>query len=79
MRGGRWIDVGGERKVGQVKWYSTEKGYGFISQADGPDVFVHYSAVENVCGTLARDDRVTFEIGPAPQGGRLQAVNLALA
>ncbi len=34
-----------ERKTGTVKWFDSSKGYGFIQQEDGPDVFVHYQAI----------------------------------
>jgi CspA family cold shock protein len=48
---------------GTVKWFSDKKGYGFIEQEDGPDVFVHHSGI-NATGfkTLKEGDRVTFDI-----------------
>jgi CspA family cold shock protein len=54
---------------GTVKWFSEQKGYGFIEQEDGPDVFVHHSDI-NMEGfkNLAEGDRVSFEAGEGPKG-----------
>ena len=54
---------------GIVKWFNDRKGYGFISQEDGNDVFVHYSSI-NAVGfkTLAEGDRVEFEIQATDRG-----------
>ena len=54
---------------GTVKWFNEKKGYGFIEQEDGPDVFVHHSGI-NSSGfkTLNEGDQVTFEIEQGKKG-----------
>jgi CspA family cold shock protein len=59
--------------LGTVKWFNSEKGYGFIAQDDGPDVFVHYSAIQmDGFRTLVEGDRVEFDV-QAGRDGRAQA------
>ncbi|MDX1991097.1 MAG: cold shock domain-containing protein [bacterium] len=66
-----------ERVQGVVKWFSAEKGYGFISQSDGTDVFVHYSAIQGAgYRTLEQGAAVEFEITQGPKGQ--QASNVVL-
>ncbi|MGZ3406675.1 MAG: cold-shock protein [Polyangia bacterium] len=60
---------------GHVKWFNDAKGYGFIAREDGPDVFVHYSAIAgDGFRSLAEGQAVQFEITEGPKG--LQATNV---
>jgi cold shock protein len=69
-----------QQKVkGTVKWFSPEKGYGFITPDNGPDVFVHYSAIEMTgYRTLEKGIQVEFEIIEGPKGKQANSVSLAL-
>ena len=63
---------------GVVKWFNDAKGYGFITQEDGQDVFVHYSAIQaSGFRSLAEGDRVEFEVTRGPKG--FQAANVKKA
>ena len=54
---------------GTVKWFDAKKGYGFIEQEDGPDVFVHYSKIDAVgFKSVNEGDRVTFDIEQGEKG-----------
>ena len=60
---------------GQVKWFNDAKGYGFITQEGGEDVFVHYSAIQaQGFKSLVEGDHVEFEVTRGPKG--LQAANV---
>ncbi len=61
--------------IGTVKWFNDAKGFGFISQEGGEDVFVHFSAVVGEgFKTLAEGDKVEFDVKQGPKG--LQAANV---
>jgi cold shock protein len=76
----RQVREGQERRgllvaTGTVKWFSSEKGYGFISQEDGPDVFVHFSAIQGEgYRNLDENQQVEFEVTEGPKGP--QAANV---
>ena len=60
---------------GTVKWFNADKGFGFIAQENGPDVFVHYSAiVETGYRSLNEGDQVEFQITQGPKGPQAQSV-----
>lgn len=64
--------------IGKVKWFSAEKGYGFIEREDGGDVFVHFSAIQDEgFKTLTEGQQVDFEIVEGSRGP--QAANVLKA
>lgn len=66
-----------ERVTGTVKWFNNSKGYGFLSQENGPDVFVHHSAIQGEgYHTLEEGQKVEFTIEQGPKG--LQAAYVAI-
>ncbi len=61
--------------TGVVKWFDADKGYGFISSADGKDIFVHFSAIQTEgYKTLAEGDQVEFDVNDGDRGQ--QAANV---
>jgi CspA family cold shock protein len=64
-----------DRILGTVKWFSAEKGYGFITPDNGPDVFVHFSAIEmDGYKKLEAGDKVEFAIVDGPKGKQADSV-----
>lgn len=62
---------------GTVKWFSSEKGYGFISPEGGPDVFVHYSEIDaGGFRSLEEGQQVEFEVGQGQKGPQATAVRV---
>ena len=68
-----------ERTIGTVKWFNGDKGYGFIAREGGPDVFVHYSAIQGNGGyrNLQEGQQVEFTVEKGPKGP--QATNVTLS
>ncbi|HUQ49138.1 MAG TPA: cold shock domain-containing protein [Terriglobales bacterium] len=66
------------RIKGKVKWFNNAKGFGFIGREDGPDVFVHYSAIESEgYRSLQEGDDVEFEISQGQKGPQAEKVTRA--
>ncbi|MDH5358748.1 MAG: cold shock domain-containing protein [Gammaproteobacteria bacterium] len=64
-----------EQVTGTVKWFNDEKGFGFIEQADGPDVFVHHSAIQSEgFKSLKEGQSVTMEVTQGAKGPQAENV-----
>jgi len=60
---------------GTVKWFNDQKGFGFITQENGPDVFVHFSAIEaQGFKSLSEGQKVEFEVTQGPKGPQASRV-----
>ena len=66
-----------ERKTGTVKWFNADKGFGFISQEDGEDLFAHYSEIQS-SGYRSLDEgaKVEFEITQGKKGKQASAIKV---
>lgn len=65
------------RSRGTVKWFNGEKGYGFITQENGPDLFVHYSEIQGSgFRSLNEGDKVEFDITEGKKGKQASAVTV---
>ena len=64
-----------EKVQGTVKWFKESKGYGFIEQESGPDVFAHFSAIESEgYKTLAEGQKVEFEVTQGQKGPQAEKI-----
>jgi len=65
------------RTQGTVKWFNGDKGYGFITQEDGPDLFVHYSEIQSSgFRSLNEGDKVEFEVTEGKKGKQASSVTI---
>jgi CspA family cold shock protein len=71
----REIGEEGIKLIGQVKWYSPDKGYGFITKADGSEIFVHRTSLNPGVYILSDGQRVEFEVRQSDKGP--EAINVA--
>ncbi|MGX7823522.1 cold-shock protein [Actinokineospora sp. 24-640] len=63
--------------TGTVKWFNSEKGFGFIQQDDGPDVFAHFSAIEATgYRSLEENQRVEFDVVQGPKGPQADKIRV---
>jgi cold shock protein len=70
-------NIRGDRVIGKVKWFNGTKGYGFLEREGGPDVFVHFSAIQGEgFKNLQEGQKVEFTIEQGPKG--LQASNVVI-
>ena len=68
-------DIMSDTVTGQVKFFNESKGFGFISQSNGPDVFVHYTAIQsNGFKTLAEGQQVQFTVTQGQKGPQAENV-----
>ena len=66
-----------DREAGSVKWFSSKKGYGFITRESGEDIFVHFKAIDmEGYKTLNQGDDVVFQVGDSDKGLEAQKVVL---
>jgi CspA family cold shock protein len=67
-----------DREMGQVKWFNEKKGFGFIVNQQGDDIFVHYKDIQGTgFKTLHENDTVTFVLDKGPKGFKAQDVILS--
>lgn len=67
-----------DRQTGTVKWFNEAKGFGFITQANGPDLFVHFRSIEGTgFRTLAEGQEVTFVVVDGQKGPQADEVRMA--
>ncbi|BBT15674.1 cold-shock protein [Metapseudomonas otitidis] len=65
------------RQLGTVKWFNDEKGFGFITPQEGPDVFVHYRSIESTgFKSLAEGQKVSFLVAKGPKGLQAEQVQV---
>ena len=66
------------KETGTVKWFNDEKGFGFITRAEGKDVFVHYKAISGEGRkSLHEGDKVSFRVTEGPKGPQAEDVEIA--
>ncbi len=65
--------------TGTIKFFNEEKGFGFVQQENGQDLFIHKSNIDNGVARLNEGDKVSFEVRTSPRTGKPEAFNLSLA